>query len=99
MLCPYCVAINGTIAGAAVITGNNVEGLEGFDLRDSSVMMYVEFAKRPAGQSDKISHIDMGDAHIDTVISHIISPYATSISRMTISIWCIILSTRHIPHR
>jgi hypothetical protein len=25
-------------------------------------------------QSDKISHIDMGDDHIDTVISHIISP-------------------------
>jgi len=25
---------------------------------------------------DKISHIDMGDDHIDTVISHIISPYS-----------------------
>jgi hypothetical protein len=38
-------------------------------------------------QSDKISHIDMEDDHIDTVISHIISPYPISISRMTISIW------------
>jgi len=38
-------------------------------------------------QSDKTSHIDMGDDRIDTVISHIISPYPISISRMTISIW------------
>jgi hypothetical protein len=38
-------------------------------------------------QSDNISHIDMGDDHIDTVISHIISPYPISISRMTILIW------------
>jgi len=38
------------------------------------------------GQSDKISHIDMGDDRIDTVISYIISPYPISISRMTISI-------------
>ena len=42
---------------------------------------------RARTQSDKISHIDMGDDHIDTVISHIISPYPISISRMTISIW------------
>jgi hypothetical protein len=34
-------------------------------------------------QSDKISHIDMEDDHIDTVISHIISPYPISISRMS----------------
>jgi hypothetical protein len=40
-----------------------------------------------ARQSDKISHIDMEDYHIDTVISHIISPYPISISRMTISIY------------
>jgi len=38
-------------------------------------------------QSDKISHIDMGDDHIDTVIFHTISPYPISISRLTISIW------------
>ena len=39
-------------------------------------------------QSDKISHIDMGDDHIDTVISHIISPCSISISRMmTVSIY------------
>ena len=31
-----------------------------------------------------MSHIDMEDDHIDTVISHIISPYPISISRMTI---------------
>jgi len=37
-----------------------------------------------SGQRDKISHIDMGDDRIDTVISHIISPYPVSISRMTI---------------
>jgi hypothetical protein len=37
-------------------------------------------------QSDKISHIDMEDDRIDTVISHIISPYSISISRMTMSI-------------
>ena len=30
-------------------------------------------------QGDTISHIDMGDDHIDTVISHIISPYPISI--------------------
>jgi len=34
-------------------------------------------------QSDKISHIDIQDDHIDTVISHIISQYPISISRMT----------------
>jgi hypothetical protein len=34
-----------------------------------------------------ISHIDIGDDRIDTLISHIISPYPMSISRMTISIW------------
>jgi len=40
-------------------------------------------------QSDKISHIDTEvlDDHIDTLISHIISPYPISISGMTISIW------------
>jgi hypothetical protein len=38
-------------------------------------------------QSDKISHIDVGDDRIDIVISHIISPYSISISRITISIW------------
>jgi hypothetical protein len=40
-----------------------------------------------ARQSDKISHIDIQDDRIDTVISHIISRYPVSISRMTISIW------------
>ena len=40
------------------------------------------------GQSDNISHIDIEDDHIDTVISHIISPYSISISRMTIWIYC-----------
>jgi ammonia channel protein AmtB len=39
------------------------------------------------GQSDKISHIDLQDDRIDTIISHIISPHPISISRMTISIW------------
>jgi len=38
-------------------------------------------------QSDKISHIDMEDDHIDTVISHIIIPIPIWISGMTISIW------------
>ena len=38
-------------------------------------------------QSVKISHIGMGDDRIDTVISHLISPYPISTSRMTISIW------------
>ena len=37
-------------------------------------------------QSDKTSHIDMEDDSIDTIISHIISSYPISISRMTISI-------------
>jgi hypothetical protein len=32
-------------------------------------------------QGDKVSHIDIQDDHIDTVISHIISPYPISISR------------------
>ena len=41
----------------------------------------------PGGQNDKISHIDMGDDFIDTVISYIINPYPISMSRMTISIW------------
>jgi len=48
------------------------------------------------GQSDKIPHIDMGDDHIDTVISHIIFPYPISTSRMTISIWWITISIYHI---
>ena len=42
------VAVNGTFAGPAVIVGD-VEGLEGFDLRDSSLTVSVELAKRPAG--------------------------------------------------
>jgi len=37
-------------------------------------------------QSDKISHTDMEDDRIDTVISHIINPYPISKSRLTISI-------------
>ena len=41
----------------------------------------------PWVQSDKISHIDMEDNHIDVVISHIIRPYPISVSRMTVSIW------------
>ena len=32
-------------------------------------------ARRGLNQSDRISHIDMQDDHIDTVISHINSPY------------------------
>ena len=47
----------------------------------------------------KISHSDMGDNHIDTVISPIISPYPISISRMTISIWLITISIYRIPDR
>jgi hypothetical protein len=43
-------------------------------------------------QSDKISHIDIEDDHIDTVISYIISSYPISISRMTISLSDHILS-------
>jgi len=38
-------------------------------------------------QSDKTSHIDTEDDHIDAVISHVISPHPISTSRMTISIW------------
>jgi len=41
----------------------------------------------------------MGDDHIDSVISHIISPYPISISRMTISIWWITKSIYRIPYR
>jgi hypothetical protein len=43
--------------------------------------------RRGVEQRDKISHIDMRDDHIDTVIFRIISPYPISISRMTVSIW------------
>jgi hypothetical protein len=43
--------------------------------------------RRSRLQSDKISHIDMGDDRIDTVISHIMNPYPVSIFRMTTSIW------------
>jgi len=49
--------------------------------------------------SDKISHIDMEGDHIDTVISHIISPYPTSKSRTTISTWWMPISTYHIQNR
>jgi hypothetical protein len=42
------VALNGTFAGAAVVVGD-VEGLEGFDLRDSPLTVSVDFAKRPSG--------------------------------------------------
>jgi len=38
-------------------------------------------------QIDRTSHIDMGDDHIDVVISHTINPYSISMSWMTISIW------------
>jgi hypothetical protein len=48
------------------------------------------------GQSDRIFHIEMGDDRIDTVISHIISPHSTSISRMTISICYIPYPLSHI---
>jgi hypothetical protein len=50
-------------------------------------------------QSDKISHIDIQDDRIDTVISHIDIPYPISISRMTISIWWMTISITHIPYR
>jgi len=50
-------------------------------------------------RSDKISHIDIQDDRIDTVISHIISHYPISISRMTISIWWMTISIYHIPYR
>ena len=50
-------------------------------------------------QSDKIFHIDMGDDRVDTVISHIISSYFISISKMTISIWYIPLSIYRIQNR
>ena len=42
------VALNGTFAGAAVVD-SDVEGLEGFDLSDSSIAVSVDFAKRPTG--------------------------------------------------
>jgi hypothetical protein len=54
------------------------------------------------GQSDKIPHTDMGDDHIDTVISHRISPYPISMRSSPISIsnhilslwvWLILLTT------
>jgi len=41
----------------------------------------------------------MGDVRIDTVVSHIISPYPISISKMTISIWQITISIDHIAYR
>ena len=36
--------------------------------------------------------------HIDTIISHIVSPYPISISWMTISIWHITISISPIPY-
>jgi hypothetical protein len=59
----------------------------------------VKYVDGHLEQSYKISHIDMGDDHMDTLISHIISPYPISISRMTISIWKITLSIYCIPNR
>jgi hypothetical protein len=50
-------------------------------------------------QSDKISHIDMGDDHINPLLSHIISPYPISISRMTMSIWWMTISINRVPYR
>jgi hypothetical protein len=50
-------------------------------------------------QSDKIFHIDMEDEHIDTVISHIISPYPTSIWWMIISIWWMTILIYHVTYR
>jgi hypothetical protein len=50
-------------------------------------------------QSDKISHIDIKDDGIDTIISHISNLYPMSISRMTISIWWMSVSIIHIPYR
>ena len=50
-------------------------------------------------QSDKISHIDIQDDSIDTVISHIHTTYPISTSRMTISIWWMTISINHIPYR
>ena len=44
-------------------------------------------------QSDKISHIDMEDNHSDNVISHIISPYTISLSKLTISISDIVIGS------
>ena len=52
--------------------------------------MIEECCPAPPGrggyQGDNISHIDMADDRIDTVISHIISPFPISVARMTISI-------------
>jgi hypothetical protein len=50
-------------------------------------------------QSDKLSYIDVGDDHIDNIISHIISPYPISISTMIISIWLLTILIYHIPYR
>jgi hypothetical protein len=48
-------------------------------------------------QSDKISHVDVGYDRIDTVISHIISPYPISTSRMTRRLYRYTIS--HLPYR
>ena len=57
-----------------------------FDL-DLPVTAALDYPTLGQGQCDKISHIDTEDDRIDTLISHIISPYPISISRMTMSIW------------
>ena len=78
-------------------------GMRGLMLDSSSDAVWIK--KRgltPAwcvAQSDNISHIDIEDDHIDTVISHIDIPYPTSISRMTISIWWMSISIYHMPYR
>jgi hypothetical protein len=41
----------------------------------------TQLAPQPcAGEGDKISHIDMENDHIDTAISHIITPYPISMT-------------------
>jgi len=49
------------------------------------------------GQSDKISHVDWADDHIDTVMSHIISPYHISI--FTSMSYCCPISLIDLPYR
>jgi len=78
------VALNGTFAGAAVIDGD-VEGLEGFDLSDSSLTVTVEFAKRPHGQL-KLTRVklfvelDIKYYHADFSAASLGSPHETPVA-------------------
>ena len=69
-----------TFAHAVVVTANM-----DFEAAAGAVQVHL-MVGRDETQSDKMSHIDLQDDHIDTVISHINRPYPISISSMTMSI-------------